>query len=109
MKSPRLKFEQIRLQISPAMETLPKIIPNEVEVCGQFLMSSSLKPGVRLPSVEVVSGPTIEASIAEDSMSAKFCFYLSPNKHILRLAKSSRFVRFAPASINVCISFITLT
>lgn len=104
VEAPRVKFEKVRLQLSPSTKSLPEFIPAEVELCGNFVMNSSLAPLARLPAVEVASGPSVEASIADDSLSAKFCVYLTPKKHTLRLVMSPNAVRFAPVSINVDIS-----
>ncbi|EUB56526.1 Nodal modulator 2 [Echinococcus granulosus] len=106
VKAPRLEFEKVRLKLTPTMKTLPTFVPNAVEFCGRFLMTSSLKPGTRIPRVEIVSGPSIEATVSEDAKSAKFCLYLSPGKHTLRLVESHNSIRFAPASINVCSRFL---
>lgn len=60
----------------------------------------------RVPRVEVALGPSIEATVSEDAESAKFCIYLSPKKHTLRLIESHNSVRFTPTSINVCYCFL---
>ncbi|CDI96851.1 nodal modulator 1 [Echinococcus multilocularis] len=101
VKAPRLKFKKVRLKLTPTTKTLPTFVPNAVEFCGRFLMTSSLKPGTRIPRVEIISGPSIEATVSEDAKSAKFCLYLSPGKHTLRLVESHNSIQFAPASINI--------
>ncbi|KAL5960592.1 Nodal modulator 1 [Taenia solium] len=104
VKAPRVKFEKAKLKLTPTTKTLPTFVPSEVEFCGQFLMASSLKPGTRVPRVEIALGPTIEATVSEDAESAKFCLYLSPKKHTLRLVESYNSIRFTPASINIDLS-----
>nr|CDS27016.1 nodal modulator 1 [Hymenolepis microstoma] len=104
VKAPGLKFDKVSVKLTPATESLPTFVPKEVEVCGRFILSNSLRTDTRFPSVEVVSGPAIQPSVSGESKSAKFCAYLSPGKHTLRLAKASNFVNFAPSSINVDLS-----
>ncbi|VUZ47317.1 unnamed protein product [Hymenolepis diminuta] len=104
VRVPGLKFDKLSVKFTPATESLPTFVPKEVEVCGQFILSSSLKAGTRFPSVEVESGPIIQPSVSGESKSAKFCAYLSPGKHTLRLVKASNFVKFAPSSMNVDLS-----
>ncbi|VDM32928.1 unnamed protein product [Hydatigera taeniaeformis] len=104
VKAPRVKFDKVKLKLAPTTLTLPTFVPSEVEFCGIFLVATSLKPGSRIPLVEIVSGPSIEATISEDGKSAKFCLYLSPEKHILRLVESHNSIRFAPTSIIINLS-----
>ncbi|VDD80880.1 unnamed protein product [Mesocestoides corti] len=104
ISTPRMKFNPVKVPLTLATVTLPTFIPKEVEVCGRFLMPSGLKPNARLPTVEVTTGPSVEAAISKDGKSATFCFFLSPGKHVLRLAKSSTSVKFTPATLNVDLS-----
>ncbi|KAL5105438.1 Nodal modulator 2 [Taenia crassiceps] len=104
VKAPRVKFEEVKLKLTPTTGTLPNFVPNEVEFCGRFLMTSSLKPGTLVPRVEIVSGPSIEATISSDAESAEFCIYLSPKKHTLRLIESHNSILFSPTSINIDLS-----
>lgn len=43
---PGMKFDKLSVKFTPATESLPTFVPKEVEVCGQFILSSSLKAGV---------------------------------------------------------------
>ncbi|KAM7542327.1 hypothetical protein Aperf_G00000000607 [Anoplocephala perfoliata] len=101
VRAPRLKFEKVSVNLTPSTASLPSFTPREVEICGKFVVSSSLNSVARFPNVEVANAPTIQPSVSNDSTSARFCAYLSPDKHTLRLAKASKFIPFAPSSVNI--------
>lgn len=48
-RAPGLTFEKVSVNLTPSTETLPAFTPKEVEICGKFVVSSSLIPGVSFP------------------------------------------------------------
>ncbi len=43
---PKMKFAPVTVSLTPSTEKLPALTPSEVEVCGRFVLASSLKSGV---------------------------------------------------------------
>lgn len=46
--APKMKFSGVKVPLTFATERLPTISPSEIELCGHFILSSSLQPGVSL-------------------------------------------------------------
>ncbi|BHF68228.1 hypothetical protein SprV_0301126100 [Sparganum proliferum] len=106
---PKYQFPESVVELTPMTDRLPNFSPSSVQLCGMFLFSSSSKINQQdLPVVQFADGShVIESAVATlsaDHGSAKFCTYLPPGKHSLRLTNFSDFVRFSPSSLLVDLS-----
>ncbi|VDN13785.1 unnamed protein product, partial [Dibothriocephalus latus] len=100
---PKYQFPERTVELSPMTDRLPEFSPSAVQLCGQFLFSASSKTDQQFADGSRVIGTAV-ASLSADHNSAKFCTYLPPGKHSLRLTKLSEFVRFSPSNLVVDLS-----
>ncbi|VDL85447.1 unnamed protein product, partial [Schistocephalus solidus] len=106
---PQYQFPESVVELSPMTDRLPEFSPSAVQLCGLFLFGASSKINQQdLPVVQFADGSLVienaVASLSADRNSAKFCTYLPPGKHSLRLTNFSDFVRFSPSNLVVDLS-----